>query len=112
MESSPLRHLSVVEHIGLLEVTSISVFGPVGVMDEDGFSGSYSFAEKATIERSHLASIDERIDEARAAGQYNVVMAGEAYREDLRARIDGFDALAGVTAATANESHTGALKAA
>ncbi len=96
----------------MLAPTAISVFGPVGLMDEDGFSGSYSFAEKASIERSHLASIDARIDEARATGQYNVVMAGEAYRDDLRARIETFDALADANAAPANDSRTAALKAA
>jgi hypothetical protein len=64
MQTLPLRHLSVVEPFEVSDASSSSVFGPVGAMDEDGFSGSYSFAEKATIERNHLASIEQRIEEA------------------------------------------------
>jgi hypothetical protein len=39
-------------------------------------------------------------------------MAGETYRDDLRARIEAFDALAGVMAASADDSHIAAREAA
>jgi hypothetical protein len=68
-----------------------SAFGPVGLMDEDGFSAPYSYAEKASIEREQLAEVERRTS---ADFDYNTIVLAQAYADDLRTRIARFEALA------------------
>jgi hypothetical protein len=68
-------------------------FGPTGAMDDDGYSMAHSYAEKATIERALLVTLERRIDEASSANLYDVVVATKAYADDLRIRIARFDEL-------------------
>jgi hypothetical protein len=69
----------------------ISPYGPVGLMDEDGFSAPYSYAEKASIEREQLAEVERR---SAGDSDYNSIVLAQAYADDLRIRIARFDALA------------------
>jgi len=69
-------------------------FGPAGEMDEDGFSEPHTYAEKAAIEREQLELLERGIAEAQAAGQYDAVVSTRAYADDVRARVERFEALA------------------
>lgn len=69
-------------------------FGPAGEMDEDGFSEPHTYAEKAAIEREQLAALEQGIAEAQAAGIYDQVVSTRAYADDVRARVERFEALA------------------
>jgi hypothetical protein len=69
----------------------LSAYGPVGLMDEDGFSAPYSYAEKASIEREQLAEFESRTS---ADCDYNTIVLAQAYADDLRTRIARFEALA------------------
>jgi hypothetical protein len=68
-------------------------FGPSGAMDDDGYSMTHSYAEKATIERALLVTLERRIEEAASADLYDLVVATKAYADDLRTRIARFDEL-------------------
>jgi hypothetical protein len=68
-------------------------FGPSGAMDDDGYSTPCSYAEKASIERTLLASLERRMAEARDADLHDVLVATSAYADDLRDRIARFDEL-------------------
>jgi hypothetical protein len=70
------------------------MFGPIATMDEDGYSWPYTYAEKATIEQQHLAEIEQWIDETGSGERYNLAVAGETYCDDLRVRVERFEALA------------------
>jgi hypothetical protein len=70
-----------------------SPYGPSGTMDDDGFSTPHSYGEKATIERTLLAALELRVVEATEANLYDVVVATNAYADDLRERIARFDEL-------------------
>jgi hypothetical protein len=70
-------------------------YGPTGAMDDDGYSAPHSFAEKASIERTLLAALEQRMAEAIEADLYDVVVATSAYADDLRDRIARFDELEG-----------------
>jgi hypothetical protein len=74
-------------------------FGPAGEMDEDGFSTRYSYAEKAAIERNQLSTLEQKIAEAKAAGDHDVVVSTGAYADDVRARVARFEELAARDAA-------------
>jgi hypothetical protein len=69
-------------------------FGPVGQMDEDGYSTDLSYLEKATAERAQLYALELMIASAHATGQYDVVVSTRAYADDLRDRITRFEELA------------------
>jgi hypothetical protein len=69
-------------------------FGPAGDMDEDGYSEPHTYAEKAAIEREQLEVLEQGIAEAQAAGQYDVIVSTRAYADDVRARVERFEALA------------------
>ncbi len=69
-------------------------FGPVGQMDEDGYSASLSYLEKAAAERAQLYDLELTIASAHATGRYDVVVSTRAYADDLRNRITRFEALA------------------
>ena len=73
---------------------SDQLFGPAGEMDEDGYSEPHTYAEKAAIEREQLAALEQGIAEAQAAGTYDQVVSTRAYAEDVRARVQRFEALA------------------
>jgi hypothetical protein len=68
-------------------------FGPSGAMDDDGYSTPHSYGEKATIERTLLAALELRVVEATEANLYDLVLATNAYADDLRERIARFDEL-------------------
>jgi hypothetical protein len=87
MDSQRRNHLFV----PAFDPQQITAYGPVGLMDEDGFSAPYSYAEKAAIEREELAELERR---SSADGDYNTIVLAEAYADDLRARIVRFEALA------------------
>jgi hypothetical protein len=69
-------------------------FGPVGQMDEDGYSTGLSYLEKAAAERAQLYELELAIASAHAIGQYDVVVSTRAYADDLRDRITRFEELA------------------
>jgi hypothetical protein len=89
MDTQRRNHLFV----PALEPQQQSAYGPVGLMDEDGFSAPYSYAEKASIEREQLAGLERR---SSADSDYNTIVLAQAYADDLRTRIARFEALAQV----------------
>jgi hypothetical protein len=91
--SAEAGELPVPAEPGVAEVNGACPFGPSGAMDDDGYSTPCSYAEKASIERTLLASLERRMTEARAADLHDVLVATSAYADDLRDRIARFDAL-------------------
>jgi hypothetical protein len=91
-ERSPVHEILPVT-LAALEHKAPCPFGPNGTMDDDGYSTARSYAEKATIERALLVTLEQRIDEAVASDLHDVVVATRAYADDLRTRIARFDEL-------------------